>query len=130
MSAWNDPETVKYIVLMTDGRVSSQLRPKVPMDLRNPTMELRGKREKDRIETVSRSTIHSQFQKQCNLAKTSNRNVIVYTIAFDALNSGSIQKEMKECASSPSHFFNADTNDIEKVFVNIARQINELKLVK
>lgn len=48
-AAWNDPETVKYIVLMTDGRVSSQLRPKVPMDLRNPTMELRGKREKDRI---------------------------------------------------------------------------------
>ena len=53
--------------------------------------------------------------------------MIIYTIAFDAPSDAKTQ--MKTCASSASHFFVAGTKDIAEVFSNIARQINELKLV-
>lgn len=126
-ASWKDPETVKYIVLMTDGQVTEQVRPKDPMHPENPTQELNEGRKSDRNEITSKSTNFTRFKKQCDLAKSAHRNVIVYTIAFDAPDT--VQSQMKQCASSPSHFFKAGTDDIAKVFINIARQINELKLV-
>ncbi len=125
-AAWDDTETAKYIVLMTDGQINPQYRPKDPMDPKNPTVALLS-RQNDARQTVSSSVAFSQFLAQCNLAKASPRNITVYTIAFDS--PLSVQNEMIQCASSPSHFFNARTDDITSVFASIARQINQLKLV-
>ncbi|AVO36260.2 TadE/TadG family type IV pilus assembly protein [Pukyongiella litopenaei] len=124
---WEDQETAKYIVLMTDGQITEQVRPDETMHPKNPTRELLNRSSGDRYRLSSAGTNVSRFYSQCDLAKDPARNIIVYTIAFDAPSSARTQ--MRNCASSDAHFFVAGTDDIDIVFENIARQINQLKLV-
>lgn len=126
-AAWEDQETAKYIVLMTDGQITEQVRPDETMHRLNPTRELQNRSSGDRYQLSSANTNVSRFYSQCNLAKDPSRNIIVYTIAFEA--PASARTQMRNCASSDAHFFVAGTDDIDIVFENIARQINQLKLV-
>jgi Flp pilus assembly protein TadG len=126
-SSWQASDTVKYIVLMTDGQITEQVRPKDYMHEDNPTKELKEGNASGHTNITSASDNVQSFYSQCNLAKHPSRNVIVYTIAFDV--TGAPRTQMKNCASSPSHFFIASPNEIASVFSAIARQINELKLV-
>lgn len=124
---YDDPSTVKYIILMTDGQITEQVRPRDAMDSENPTVELNEGRQSDRTQLTPASTNVASFFAQCDLAKTQTpRPVIVYTIAFDA--PGTPEQQMRECASSPAHFFAADTGNIDDVFEAIARQIRQLRL--
>ncbi len=126
--AYDDNETVKYIVLMTDGQITEQVRPKDTMHVLNPEVHL-GDRSSDRKSTTSQSTNVSSFKKQCDLAKEASRNVVIYTIAFEA--PGTPETQMKYCASSDSHFFRATgKEEIAAAFSTIARQINELRLTQ
>lgn len=125
---YNNTETVKYIVLMTDGQITEQVRPKQTMDEDNPTIHL-GARSSDREQVTSQSTNVTNFKKQCDLAKAESRNVVIYTIAFEA--PGKPEDQMKYCASSDSHFFRATGKaEIAAAFSTIARQINELRLTQ
>lgn len=126
-SNWLDSETKKYIVLMTDGQITEQVRPKDVMHEDNPKKELKEGNASGKKNITSASDNVQSFYSQCNLAKDPSRNVIVYTIAFDV--AGSPRTQMKNCASSPSHFSIADPNSIDWVLEQIAGQINELKLV-
>ena len=125
---YNAIDTVKYIVLMTDGQITEQVRPNDPLDIENPTKHL-GARKEDRIQVSSKSTNVSRFKEQCDLAKHPSRNVVIYTIAFEA--PGTPEDQMRYCASSISHFFRATGKDeINAAFSTIARQINELRLTQ
>ncbi len=124
---YDDPSTVKYIILMTDGQITAQVRPTDALDDQNPTVELNEGRQTGRKRLTPAGTNVASFFAQCDLAKTqSPRPVIVYTIAFDA--PGTPEQQMRECASSPAHFFAADTGNIDDVFEAIARQIRQLRL--
>lgn len=135
-AAYSDEDTVKYIILMTDGQITEQVRPKrLPDGTINPrdaNKELNEGRRNDRITITSTGTNVASFNKQCNLAKTrSPRPIVVYTIAFDA--PGTPENQMRACASTPSHFYAADGSDgnsIAEVFSAIARQINQLRLTE
>ncbi|MCV3272603.1 TadE/TadG family type IV pilus assembly protein [Roseobacter sinensis] len=125
---FNDIETVKYIVLMTDGQITEQVRPKDTMHEENPTRELNA-RKSDREQMTSQSSNVTNFKKQCDLAKETSRNVVIYTIAFEA--PGTPEDQMRYCASSDSHFFRASGKEqIAAAFSTIARQINELRLTQ
>ena len=50
----------------------------------------------------------------------------VYTIGFETSTAGSAA--LADCASSPSHFFNAAGTQISEVFAAIASDITQLKL--
>lgn len=126
-AAWQDTETAKYIVLMTDGQIINQYRPTDPVNPKNPTVNLLAQRSSDSVRISTASTNFRSFLDQCALAKESPRNVTVYTIAFQTPRE--VRDQMIQCASSPSHFFDARTDDIGSVFPSIARQINQLKLV-
>ncbi|MEM9636371.1 MAG: pilus assembly protein TadG-related protein [Pseudomonadota bacterium] len=126
--AYDDNETVKYIVLMTDGQITEQVRPKNTMHVKNPTKELNA-RKSDREQITSKTTNVNNFKKQCDLAKEAARNIVIYTIAFEA--PGTPESQMKYCASSDSHFFRATgKEEIAAAFSTIARQINELRLTQ
>ncbi|MDW4497021.1 Tad domain-containing protein [Sulfitobacter sp. D35] len=130
-AGYRDDETVKYIVLMTDGQITEQVRPKDEMHILNPTVELDQKSRKDkghREQLTSASTNVSSFKKQCDLAKATDRPIVVYTIAFEA--PGTPEQQMRDCASTPSHFFTAQGSQINEVFSTIARQINQLRLTQ
>ncbi|WP_025061735.1 pilus assembly protein [Sulfitobacter guttiformis] len=123
---FNDEDTTKYIVLMTDGAITEQVRPINAFLPRNLVSPLRAA---DKTTITNAATNVQSFYDQCALAKAqSPRPVIVFTIAFSA--SSAAQTQMRNCASSPAHFFNADNNNISNTFRNIARQINQLRLTQ
>ncbi|MGB3245262.1 MAG: Tad domain-containing protein [Sulfitobacter sp.] len=126
-AAYDDESAVKYIILMTDGQITEQDRPSDPMDTQNPTVELNEGRNSERSRITSASTNVQSFFAQCDLAKNQTpQPVIVYTIAFEA--PGTPEQQMRDCASSPAHFFAADGGSIAGVFEAIARQIQTLRL--
>ncbi|MBT56016.1 MAG: hypothetical protein CMF72_21790 [Mameliella sp.] len=123
---WHDPETEKYIVLMTDGQTTDQFRPNDPRDPLNGETELQVQGGGSHYTLTSQSTNVTNLQKQCNLAKANG--VTVFTIAFET--SSSAADDMRQCASSDSHFFYVYGDEIEDTFDTIARQINNLRLIQ
>lgn len=75
---------------------------------------------------VNGSTKDTRLQSICDAAK--NRNIVVYTIGFEAPQHGS--DELRDCASTPSHFFDVDGLEIEDAFAAIAQSISQLKLTQ
>ena len=122
--AWDDPDTLKFIVLMTDGQITQQYRPDDP---RNPALTF----EEVRVyghpysQTVTRSKGLKYFYGLCDMAKANG--VTVFTIAFEA--PAAARQEMKNCASSLGHFYDVNGLEIEAAFQQIANTINKLKLV-
>ncbi|WP_438990918.1 pilus assembly protein TadG-related protein [Lentibacter sp.] len=68
----------------------------------------------------------NRLQDTCDAAK--NNGIVVYTIGFQAPEDGI--RELLECASSPSHFFDVEGLEIEDAFSAIAQSISQLKLIQ
>jgi len=115
----------KYLVLMTDGQITQQYRPDNPTDPALATEEVLPFKH-PYSQTVSRSKGLGWFYDLCAMAKT--RDVTVFTIAFDA--PAGAAAEMKACASSEAHFYEATVDDISAVFQQIGSTIQKLKLVE
>lgn len=62
----------------------------------------------------------------CDAAK--DQGILVYTIGFEAPRRGN--RVLKRCASSDSHFFDADGLDIRDAFAAIALSIRQLRLTQ
>ena len=67
-----------------------------------------------------------QLQAMCNLAK--EQNTLIYGIAFEAPANG--QTQIKDCASSVAHYFNASGLQISSAFSAIANNISQLRLTQ
>lgn len=67
-----------------------------------------------------------EFANICAAAKA--RGVVVYSVAFEANSQG--RREMRDCATADSHFFDVQDAEIETAFRAIASQINELRLIE
>jgi hypothetical protein len=72
------------------------------------------------------TTEDSQLQQVCAQAKSNN--VVVYTIGFEAPTIGLTQ--LKACATSQAHFFDASTLTISTAFKAIANNISQLRLTQ
>ncbi len=149
--AWDEPSTEKFIILMTDGKITDQYQPK-HTGFRDPDDDdednesgdrddedgidhdkLNAEVETDRQSSIggskqikSRSQNLINFYNTCDLAKSNG--VIVFTIAYEA--PGDAADEMRNCATSTSHFYEVDQLDIDAAFSSIARQINKLRLTQ
>ncbi|WP_323770430.1 Tad domain-containing protein [Antarctobacter sp.] len=123
---WHDPETEKYIVLMTDGQTTEQFRPNDPDNPFNGETELQVQGGSSYYTLTPQSTNVTNLMKQCDLAKANG--VTVFTIAFET--SASAADDMRRCASSPSHSFHVYGDEIDDTFDTIARQINNLRLIQ
>ena len=75
---------------------------------------------------VGAGTKNDRLSRICTEAK--DQGIIVYTIGFEVTPESAVI--MQNCASSPSHYFDVEGTEISAAFVNIARQINELSLIK
>lgn len=123
--AWNSETVSKYIVLMTDGRTGTQVRPADVFDPINDAEELTDRPSEDSVVTSGQLTNLELFHQQCDLAK--DKGIIVYTVALETSDQASA--EVKECASSPSHFFEVTGEEVIATFVTIASAIQKLRLV-
>jgi hypothetical protein len=143
---FNDPQTLKVIVLMTDGNITDQFRPRftdrteAPINATtesniffNHTEELEQQRSNDhcngqgcRVTESSRSTNLARFYAACNTAK--QNGVIIFTIAFNTNANG--RQEMQTCASSSAHYYDVRGSDLDAAFQSIAGAINQLRLIQ
>jgi hypothetical protein len=59
------------------------------------------------------------------------KDIIVYTIAFDLVNAPAALTLMQECATDGTHFYRADnTDELKQAFRDIARKISSIYLSK
>lgn len=145
-AAYTDPETLKVVVLMTDGNITSQLRPRFddrtlsPIDAEdepdiwlNHTRELGNMNDSNdcngdgcRMTAYGRSTNLTNFYAACENAR--NNGVVVFTISFNA--NSSARTEMQNCASSEAHYYRVQGADLSDAFQSIAGAILRLRLVQ
>jgi Flp pilus assembly protein TadG len=121
-SDYVDTETRKFLIIMTDGGISGQLRPKAGWTPSGPAHVGAG----GSSFVYSRASALASFYELCDYAK--GKGVSVYTIAFMVTDTG-INNEMRNCASNASQFYNVDLLDIDSAFASIASQISALRLV-
>lgn len=74
----------------------------------------------------SAATMDIQLQQTCSQAKAND--VVVYGIAFEAPTNG--QTQIRNCATSAAHYFNATGLQIQSAFRAIASNISQLRLTQ
>ncbi|WP_425071977.1 pilus assembly protein TadG-related protein [Sagittula sp. S175] len=124
--AWHDPETEKFIVVMTDGEVTDQYRPvddKAPI---NGIVDLQTQGGASYSVLSGQGNNLDNMHSQCQLAR--DNGVTVFMVAYET--SDAVAAELSACASSESHFFHVQGDEIIETFDTIARQINNLRLVQ
>ncbi|XDA96907.1 pilus assembly protein TadG-related protein [Sulfitobacter sp. LCG007] len=60
----------------------------------------------------------------CDAAK--EKGIVIWAVGFETTDHGA--EQMRNCASSESHFFRVEGTEIQSAFQTIARQINQLRL--
>jgi len=140
---WDDPETLKVLILMTDGEITDQIRPRFPanpyvhngapinhvmeLQIQNSNRNLYCNGQTCTVTRTNRSTNVNRFYQACDLAK--DNGIIVYTIAFNTT-SAAAANEMRNCASSPAHYFNVLNEELNEAFQAIAGSIQMLRLTE
>ncbi len=140
-AAYDDPETLKTIVLMSDGRNTESYRIKEAeydtqedIDhwrqnnlfhyLRNnvPTNE----HDDYYYLKTSRTKGDNLLGQICSAAK--DKGIVIWTVGFEIDDHGA--NVLEACASSPSHFFRVEGADLEDAFRSIALQVRQLRLTQ
>lgn len=78
------------------------------------------------VAIVNGSQADSRLSDICEAAR--DEGIIIYTVAFEAPSGG--QAALRDCASSPTHYFDVDGTDISEAFSAIASDIRALKLTQ
>ena len=138
--AYSDEDTLKTIVLMTDGQNSSSRRID---DFYYRTESLRNHWANNNFGWYVQRFLRSDFNRYSNTKYTAAtgdallhnmceaakaQNIVIWSIGFEVLDHGA--DVMRSCASSPSHFFRVEGVEISDAFDAIARQINQLRLTQ
>lgn len=124
-ASYEDTETVKYVVFMTDGQTTDQWRPNDPASVYNLTNELKYTNRMWRIYQKNEARAH--FQSICNVAR--ENGIIVFSIAFNVTDSNA-RSDIEDCASTSSHYFEADEFNLDEAFDAISREITQLRLIR
>lgn len=140
-AAHNDTETLKTVVLMTDGANSSSYR--IEDVYYNSNKEIKRWRNNNMMWWLNRNVSYWKRSKYyyrkyhnslgdsllrdiCDSARA--KGIVVWSIGFE-VNSNDLDV-MRYCASSPQHFFEVNGVGISDAFATIARQINYLRLTQ
>ncbi|WP_299151865.1 TadE/TadG family type IV pilus assembly protein [uncultured Tateyamaria sp.] len=141
--SYDDEETLKTIVLMTDGQNSNSNR--ISNWAYNSYSERKqwsqqnfgwweyhvydnwngGKGPAD-YQYITSSHADDLLEDICDAAKA--KGIVIWTVGFETETHGG--QVMEDCASSPSHYFDVEGVEITEAFEAIAKQINQLRLTK
>ena len=99
---YQDGKTLKAIILMTDGEFNTQ---------------------------YVNANGDSAAQARSVCTQTKNRDVVIYAVGFQS--PAQAETLLKDCASSATHFFSAQNgSELRQAFVEIAQQLNNLRLTQ
>ncbi len=106
---YNDPNTVKAIILMTDGEFNTSYH-----------------------NGAQNETSAQQAIDLCDNIKGpafTGGNVVIYSVAF--LSPPEAEATLQACATSPSHYFSADNGtELRAAFQDIAKRLQSLRIAK
>ncbi len=138
---YDDPDTLKTVILMTDGKNDRSYR------IRSRYYRSRGQYQdwnSNNFWYYLRRNVSSYYWSNwyrkkydatlgdiltnqiCTAAK--QKGIVIWAIGFEVDDHGA--NVMKNCASSTSHFFRVEGIEIRDAFEAIARQINQLRLTQ
>lgn len=117
-SSFSDADTMKVLVLMTDGVITAQFRPKDYT--RSPDLSPSNN-------TMSGDTA-SYLSKICTTAKA--KGITIFTIGFELGSDQTAINSMKNCATSSAHFYQASGAGIGDAFKSISTSIRKLRLTQ
>lgn len=121
---FDDSETRKVIVLMTDGEIVAQQRPISGKPV-NPQPTKGGTNK----QVMNQSDAIRMMTAACDAAR--DRRIAVYAIGFEVESSSPVFREkLKACATTPSYYYDATTLNIATTFKNIAGSIEQVHLVQ
>ncbi len=119
-AAFNDDDTMKVIVLMTDGAITEQYRPNDYK--RDPFLPPSNK------QISSASTNAARLASVCTQAKANG--IMVFTIGFEVNKSSDAIKQMTNCATSSAHYYPTSGSNITDTFKSISISIKKLRLTQ
>ena len=137
--AYDDDATMKVLVIMSDGRTSSQRRASWRnYDSASDRAWFANSRNAGRgwnytRQTISSSQARGQLLDVCDAAK--DEGIVVFTIGFDVdaddYSGGGREAnlDMRSCATTYGHYFDVDGEELADAFSAIAATIEKLKLV-
>ncbi len=98
---YNEPLMDKAVIIMTDG----DNKPK---------------------DGTSTATTNARLTSTCENMKT--EGIVVYTIQFRTTSS-SLETLLTNCATDPSHYYHAGTDELDEVFTEIGNKLSNLRLL-
>ncbi|WP_019960039.1 vWA domain-containing protein [Woodsholea maritima] len=110
---YDDPDTLKILVVMTDGEATHQTRTRWQWGWWQQYYPYHA------------ATARSNMLDVCDQAK--EEDIQVFTIAFQVPNN-TARNLMRDCAQDPAHYFDVKDLDIKSAFSAIAASINALRL--
>lgn len=114
--------TLKYIVLMTDGGIGFQVRPKDP----KTNTVTNGDIKSSSREIYSASKGVTFYNQICTKAKA--EGITIFTIAFKV--DTATATALGKCASSPSYAYKVDGLDMAQAFRSIATTMQALRITQ
>ncbi len=117
-ASFSDADTMKVLVLMTDGLITAQYRPNDYN--RSPDLSPSNY-------TMAGDTA-SYLSKICTTAKA--KGITIFTIGFELGNDTTAINGMKNCATSAAHFYQASGTGIGDAFKSISTSIRKLRLTQ
>ena len=112
-AAYDDEDTIKVLVVMTDGAATAQIR-----------REIRRGRWRN-VTLYSARTARENMAEACDEAE--GKGVQIYTIAFQ-LRGNTNRNLMSNCANKPQNYYEVEDMDIATAFSAIAADISQLRL--
>lgn len=140
---YSDEETVKVIVLMTDGMNVNQYR--IKEWAYNSTSEYKhwakytlwyylnnyvrsSDRYKYYFKDHTSGTADYRLSTICEASR--DAGIVIFSIGFEINNNAAASAVMSNCATSDSHFYAVEGVEISDAFGAIARTINQLRLIQ
>lgn len=138
---FSDPDTLKTIVVMTDGRNTESYRiADWAYNSASEYVHWKNHNFWHYLERYVYSNHHEYYFSEkyssangdifldqiCQAAK--QQGIVIWSVGFEVDDHGA--GVLENCASSPSHFFRVEGVDISKAFKAIASQINQLRLTQ
>lgn len=134
--AFSDPETLKFIVLMTDGQIGFQPRPtdKAYKEIGPKKLYVvtDGNISPKDMSTTSPAPAYSegearaQYKQVCDYAKA--QGITIFTIAFKVTDA--VAANIAQCASKQAYAYKVDGLDMGQAFASIAATMQKIRITE
>lgn len=130
---FDDPETIKIAVIMSDGDITAQFRPKEPEDDAD-AMDAQNSSKRQTVVNKGNTSSSSSssnnaiayFKRICE--DMDDNGIQIYTIGFKITSGSTADTLLEYCASSSGNYYFVEGLDLDDAFNSIAASINSLRI--